>query len=62
MTFEPLDTLGVGHTGVGLLADGRELGIYRASETEILDAATGLKVEPLSWHRHGFHVAPSSRA
>lgn len=55
--FEPLDSLRVGYTGVGLLPDGREVDIYRASEIDIFDAATGLKVEPLGWHRHGFHVA-----
>jgi hypothetical protein len=62
VTAEPLETFRVGYTGVGLFADGRELDIYRASDADILDAATGLKVDPVSWRRHSFHVARSASA
>lgn len=47
MSWQALDSLRVGHYGVGLLADGEEVDIYRSSETCIWNVANGLPVSVL---------------
>jgi hypothetical protein len=44
MIRESLETLPIGHYGVGVADDGHEVDIYRASVSEIWNVATGLPV------------------
>ena len=57
MSWSGIESLPVGHTAVGLLADDREVDIYRVSDSCIWDVTTALPVEPVSWKRVMFHTA-----
>jgi hypothetical protein len=43
--------LPVGHYAVGVLADGEEVDIYRASATLLMNVATGQLVTVTAWHK-----------
>ena len=54
---QDIHTMPVCQCAVGLLADDRELDIYRVSDVLIWDVTTASAVEPVSWKRASFHTA-----
>jgi hypothetical protein len=61
MTWSAIETMPEGYTGLGRLGDDREVDIYRVSDRQTLDAASGLPVDVVSWKRHSFHTVRELR-